>query len=232
MFLDEIGELPLELQPKLLDVLERRVVTSLGSEEVTSVDFRLLTATHQNLRQAIVEKRFREDLYYRLAVVELELPPLRERTEDIPLLLNLFLHRLFPERAMRFDDAATQALLSYLWPGNIRQLRNVIESAGAVSDKSLITLEDVYLPQLEGQAPPTPPPSLSSSRDLAALSQRASSQGSLKSMLEVVERQLLLEALEACNWKVSKAAQQLEISRVWLYNRMKKFGLPLPSKQE
>jgi DNA-binding NtrC family response regulator len=137
IFLDELGELPAALQPRLLRVLETRRVKRVGGNEVKQVDVRVIAATNRALEEEVREKRFRSDLYFRLAVVRVNLPPLRERREDIPLLAKDFLVRLAPGSQLELTPEIVAALTSYDWPGNVRELRNVIEQAGSLSSQGL-----------------------------------------------------------------------------------------------
>jgi len=142
LFLDEIGDMPLHLQVKLLRVLQERVIRPVGSTEPVPVDVRIISATHRNLEQAIEQKKFREDLFYRLNVVSLELPPLNERKEDIPLLVQYFLGNLVEDQERnpkKFTPEAMQVLVDADWPGNVRQLYNVVEHAVALSTTPLIS---------------------------------------------------------------------------------------------
>ncbi len=142
MFLDEIGDMPLHLQVKLLRVLQERVVRPVGSAQPVPVDVRIISATHRDLEEAIEEKKFREDLFYRLNVVSLELPPLSERKEDIPLLADYFISNLVDEtdkQVKKFTPEAMQFLVDAAWPGNVRQLYNVVEHAVALSTGPLIS---------------------------------------------------------------------------------------------
>ena len=141
MFLDEIGDMPLHLQVKLLRVLQERVIRPVGSTEPVPVDVRIISATHRNLEEAIEQKTFREDLFYRLNVVSLELPPLNERKEDIPLLVDYFISNLVDEtdkQVKKFSPEAMQLLIDAAWPGNVRQLYNVVEHAVALSTSPII----------------------------------------------------------------------------------------------
>jgi two-component system response regulator GlrR len=142
MFLDEIGDMPLHLQVKLLRVLQERVIRPVGSTEPVPVDVRIISATHRDLDRAIEEKKFREDLFYRLNVVSLELPPLNERKEDIPLLVDYFINNLTDEadrQVKKFTPEAMQLLVDAAWPGNVRQLYNVVEHAVALSTSPIIS---------------------------------------------------------------------------------------------
>jgi two-component system response regulator GlrR len=142
LFLDEIGDMPMSFQVKLLRTLQEREIRPVGSTQAIKVDVRIISATHKNLQQAIIDKTFREDLYYRLNVVELELPPLSERREDIPLLAQYFLGQSADQSHINitgFSQEAMEVLISATWPGNIRQLQNVVEQTLALSTEPLIS---------------------------------------------------------------------------------------------
>ena len=209
LFLDEIGDIPVTTQVKLLRVLQEGEFERVGAEETIKVDVRIIAATNQNLPQAIKEKRFREDLFYRLNVVSLELPPLRKRKEDIPLLAQYLLrkHRTLNKQVEGISKEALDCLMAYPWPGNIRELENTMERAIILAKKPLIEKGDLSLP----------------SGDIPSLSKVSFSLAS-KSLREV-ERSLLLTVLEETNWNLSKAAQILEISRTTLYSKIKKHKL-------
>jgi len=209
LFLDEIGDIPLATQVKLLRVLQEGEFERVGAEETIKVDVRIIAATNQNLPQAIREKRFREDLFYRLNVVNLELPPLRERREDIPLLAQYLLrkHGRLNKQVEGISKEALDCLISYSWPGNIRELENTIERAVILAKEPLIKKEDLSLP----------------SGDIVSLDKASFSLGSKS--LRKVERNLLATVLEETKWNLSKAAQILEISRTTLYSKIKKHKL-------
>ncbi|MBX3155262.1 MAG: sigma 54-dependent Fis family transcriptional regulator [Deltaproteobacteria bacterium] len=145
IFLDEIGELDISLQPKLLRVLEQREIKRVGGDRTHKVDVRVLAATNRDLREEVNKGTFREDLYFRLSVVHVELPPMRERREDIPSLTNHFLREIASRRGMTmsFSQDAMAALISHSWPGNVREMRNVVERAAALSDGPVITRSDL-----------------------------------------------------------------------------------------
>ena len=209
LFLDEIGDIPLTTQVKLLRVLQEGEFERVGAEETIKVDVRIIAATNQNLPQAIKEKRFREDLFYRLDVVSLALPPLRKRKEDIPLLAQYLLrkHRRLNKQVEGISKEALDCLISYSWPGNIRELENTMERAVILAKEPLIKKEDLSLP----------------SGDIVSLSKVSSPLGSKS--LRKVERNLLATVLEETKWNLSKAAQILEISRTTLYSKIKKHKL-------
>ncbi len=211
LFLDEIGELPPELQVKLLRLLQQGELEKVGATDRT-VDVRIIAATNRNLQAMIEDGAFREDLYYRLAVVPLELPPLRERQDDIPE-LSQHLFRKLKERhalpALRMLPAVVSSFPNYRWPGNVRELENVIERLVVLSSGDEIAAAD--LPE------PLRRPRRSESLLLDLPDQGIS--------LEGVERELLLRALEKFNWNQSRAARYLDISRQTLIYRMEKHGL-------
>jgi two-component system NtrC family response regulator len=213
LFLDEVGELSLDMQVKLLRLLQQGEVDKLGSTTTRTVDVRVIAATHRNLHAMIEDGTFREDLYYRLAVVPLELPPLRERREDVPELAQ-YLFRKHKERhglpALRLNSSAVTAMSRYTWPGNVRELENVIERMVVLSAGDEVGIND--LPD-EIRAEPGPRGPFSLELPDEGIS------------LEAVERDLLLRALEKFNWNQSQAARYLDISRRTLMYRMEKFSL-------
>ncbi len=213
LFLDEIGEMPIELQVKLLRLLQEREIEKIGAAQPIKVDVRIIAATHRKLQAMVEDGTFREDLYYRLAVIPLELPPLRERTGDIPELVTLFF-RKFQERMNRFDLKLPPALLPYFtthrWPGNVRELENVIERLVVLAPGEEITVND--LPEFLRQEKPA----------LDAIQLELPPEGI---SLEAVEKELILRALRKFNWNQTKAAEYLDISRKVLIYRMEKFDL-------
>jgi two-component system NtrC family response regulator len=217
LFLDEIGELPLELQVKLLRLVQEREVEKVGGTETQKVDVRIITATHRNLRAMVEDGAFREDLYYRLAVIELELPPLRERPDDIPELVQHFFVRA-KQRLGRPDMVLPQSLLpwfvGYRWPGNVRELENIIERMIVLARGNELTVDDLP-PQLRRERAPQP--------DAFELNLPESGIS-----LEAVERELILRALQKFDWNQSQAARYLDISRKTLIYRMEKHGLVRP----
>ncbi len=209
LFLDEIGELPLELQVKLLRVLEEGIFERLGSTRPIHVDVRLIAATNRDFAQEVKEGRLRKDLYYRLNVFPIRIPPLRERHEDIPLLVWAFVSQFQEKMGKRIDSIAKKsmdALQSYPWPGNVRELRNVIERAMILSHAE--TLE-ITLPRITG------------------------ADSSLDQNLEDVERRHIISVLEKTNWRVTgkdSAAEILGLKRSTLQSMMKKLGIERPTR--
>ncbi len=206
LFLDEVGEMPMALQAKLLRVIQEGEFERLGSEKTLKVDVRLIAATNRNLQEAIDAGTFREDLFYRLNVFPIQVPPLRERKEDIPLLVKYFLQKYEPIVGRRITSVATQVmekLMRYHWPGNIRELENVVERSMIISQGTALEVSD--------WASLTPP---SSGKGIVPL--------------EEAERQHITKALEACYWKVSGkggAAELLQINAKTLFSRMEKLGI-------
>ena len=213
LFLDEIGEMPPELQVKLLRVIQEREIEKLGATEPTRVDVRLVAATHRNLSAMIEDGTFREDLYYRLAVIPLELPPLRERPDDIPDLVNFFFDRA-KQRVNRPNLTFPPSLLPYFqgyrWPGNIRELENILERIAVLARSNEVTLADLPPKLAAVGAAPT---ALQLDLPTTGIS------------LENVEKELILKALEKCDWNQTHAAKYLDISRKTLIYRMEKHGL-------
>jgi formate hydrogenlyase transcriptional activator len=212
IFLDEVEDIPLELQPKLLRVLQEQEFERLGSGRTIKVDIRVVAATNVDLAQMVAEKKFRSDLYYRLNVVPITLPPLRERPEDIPLLVNFFAQkfsRRMKKPVERIPPATMAALAGYSWPGNIRELQNLIERAVTLSRSSVLEI-----PVAELRRPANPPP--------------AQTDGST---LESVERDHILRVLHDSNWVVggpTGAAARLGLNRTTLNNRLRKLGISRP----
>ncbi len=213
LFLDEIGEMPIELQVKLLRLIQQGEVEKVGAVSANKVDVRIVAATHRNLQAMIEDGSFREDLYYRLAVIPLELPPLRERAEDIPELLQHFF-ALAKEKVGRPDLVLPEALIphfqNYRWPGNIRELENVVERLVVLSRGSEITVADL-------------PEFLRREQPLADVLQLDLPPRGIS--LESIEKELLIRALEKFNWNQTHAARYLDISRKALMYRMEKHGI-------
>jgi DNA-binding NtrC family response regulator len=217
VFLDEVGELDLALQPHLLRVLETRQICRLGSRQPVGVNFRLVSATHRNLKKLVQEGRFREDLFYRLSAVAITLPPLRDRREDIEALLQHFLARCAEENGVNRPVLSARALAlleAYEWPGNVRELRNVADSLCVLADGSPVLPDHVaQVLEIKRAAP----------RSLAA--EKPESEGT-----EPEERQRILDALSACGWNRKLAAQKLGMSRTSLYSRLRAYGIRRPGE--
>ena len=208
IFLDEIGEMPLEAQAKLLRVLQDGIIERVGSVQSLEVDVRIIAATNTELSKAIGEGRFRSDLFYRLHVFPIEVPPLRDRPQDIPLLVRHFMekNRLeFKRPGQDIDESSLQKLVEYHWPGNIRELKNIIERAMILSNSALLTIDDAFFPR---HAP----------------SQASGTSAKLKDL----ERLRIQEALNVCEWRIDGplgAAKQLGLNPSTLRSRLKKLGI-------
>jgi two-component system response regulator GlrR len=217
LFLDEIGEMPLSLQGKLLRAIQNREVMPVGGQVPTKVDVRILAATNKDLEVAVREGRFREDLYYRIHVVPLWIPPLRQRREDIPSLAQFFLKRSVEHHdkvVKGFSPDAMQTLITYPWPGNVRELENMIERAVVMSPQEIITAEFLALSS----------PS----------SQELNKPGILQPLTEAkeaFEKEYLTDLLRATQGNISKAAQIAGRYRADFYKLLKKYGLHPSDKQ-
>ena len=222
LFLDEIGELDLDLQVKLLRAIERDEIIRVGDPQQIKIDVRLITATNKNLLEQVKRGAFRRDLFYRLYVIPLTLPPLRERREDIPFLIDHFLKKLskkINKGLPKLSDEAMALFMNYNYPGNIRELENLIERSCVLSNKPVITPEELPLELKEY-----------SSNFLERVSIPAGKKD-FKKVSKVAqlsaEKQMILNALKACNYNCSLVAKNLKISRSSLYNKMKKYEIRL-----
>src|SRR5262249_31451078 len=213
LFLDEIGDMPLGLQPKLLRALQERKVRPVGGGGEVSFDARVIAATHRDLETAVDEKRFREDLYYRINVIHVPLPPLRARGNDVLILAQQFLHQFAAQSGKNVDGlstAAAERLLSYHWPGNVRELSNSIERAVALTQFDRLQVED--LPEKVRDYRPS---------HIIVASEDASD---LVSM-EEVERRYVLRVLQAVGGNKTMAAQILGFDRKTLYRKLERYGV-------
>ena len=242
IFFDEIGDMPPALQVKLLRVLAEREIDRIGSVKSTPVDIRVITATNQNLEAAIEEGRFREDLYYRLNVIPLPLPPLRDRKTDIPLLVSHFLNQFNGTgRSKTINEEAMNILGNYSWPGNIRELANFVERMVVLSIGSTITPRDLpdkvlgEVPKekwtpLEKDSEPTGNPTQILQQSLKqSFHVGIPDEGiNLKKLVEGFEKELLIEALEKTGWVKNKAAILLSLNRTTLVEKLKKLQITNP----
>ena len=212
IFLDEIGDLPLSLQAKLLRVLEDKEFYPLGSRKTTQVDVRIISATNQNLERLVSEKRFREDLFYRLNVMRLDLPPLKDRRGDIPLLISHILKRLCATRdtmVEKFSNNAMEVLLNYDYPGNVRELQNIIEHALIVCQDRVIERNHLPLSLQGGMPVPLP----------------TEEKRPFDKEIEFSEKTIILDKLQKFNWNKGKTAAALDINRTTLWRKMKKYNI-------
>lgn len=221
IFLDEIGTASPALQVKLLRVLQELEFEQVGGTKTLKVDTRVILATNDDLAAAVAAGRFRQDLYYRINVIHLQLPPLRERTDDIPSLAEHFLKNCCRELGKHFSGftpEAMAALRTYAWPGNVRELQNIIERAVLLGKRPQIGLEDLPSHFLQGQMPIVTSSRPDSGRRLT-----------LKEALEGPERKIILQTLRENNWSRNATAEQLGINRTTLYKKMRKLGLETPA---
>lgn len=203
IFLDEVGNIDAKAQADLLRVIETKQFTRVGGDEIVGVDFRLICATNRDLELAVKEGKFREDLYYKLNVFSVSIPPLRERRSDIPLLSNYFLKKIaasINKQVVGFSLEAMERLETYVWPGNVRELRNAVERAIVVAKGPTIPVDDLPIPRTPKAV----------ARDHS---------------LESVELAHIQNVLEQMGWNITRSARMLGIDRVTLYNKMKKYGL-------
>jgi DNA-binding NtrC family response regulator len=218
LFLDEIGDLALGLQPKLLRVIQERNFERLGSNKTISVDIRLICATNRNLGEMVQQAKFREDLFYRLNVVQLHLPPLRERRDDIPLLAQQFLLKAaqqFKKKARRFSQAALCALEDHNWPGNVRELENVVQRAIVLSEDQTVDVAQL-------------PASLRTTR--AVVAQQVTDDGgqlsrSYEDEVKRFKRALVVRALRECGWRKAECARHLGVARGYLHRLINQLGI-------
>jgi len=212
IFLDEIGELPLELQAKLLRVLQEKEVRPVGSNQKVKVDVRVVVATNRDLEAEYRNGTFRKDLYFRLNVVTVHLPALRERRSDIPMLAHWFLDRHAPDSSMQVTHAAMKCLLQYDWPGNVRELENCIERAVALGDGKTIDLSDL-------------PPTIASASPSAELAEGTITNPVTSTDLEDIERATIERVFEQVKGDKALAGKMLGISRATLYRKLKRYNI-------
>ena len=248
LFLDEIGEVPPEMQVKLLRALQESEFERVGGVSTTKVDVRLVAATNQNLEEEARLGRFREDLYYRLAVVPIALPPLRERKDDIPLLVEHFItkyNKRLGKSLLGLTEDAMSCLMAYGWPGNIRELENVMERGVLFADGAKLGVDELpaalrkTMRGVAGVETPSSPPGASNAPNASGASGAPATSGTpsapaapvgplkaiVKKHTETLERDLICRALEATGGNVTKAAEKLDISRKTLQNKMKDLKL-------
>jgi DNA-binding NtrC family response regulator len=250
IFLDEIGELDITLQPKLLRVLEQREIKRVGGSQTIKVDVRVVAATNRDLREEINRNQFREDLYFRLSVVNLELPPLRERSDDIPTIANHFLREVAARRgvAMSFNQEALAALITHTWPGNVRELRNVVERAAALTDETVVTRADLVFGREMGPnvmashdlahagaqaarraaaiaAGVEPPPSGPAIFDPELLRGGLAFKATKQSVVDAFEVAYLQALMTRNDGNITRAAQEAGLTRYHLRELLKRHGL-------
>ena len=215
LFLDEVADLPLNLQVKLLRAIQEKKIRPVGEQHEIAVDVRLLSATHKDLAKMVQEGNFRQDLYYRINVIELNLPPLRARVDDIPQIVAHLLARLAKANAVRvpdFSPAAMMVLTQYDFPGNVRELENILERALALHEGNSIEVDDLNLPMPNQQS-------------ISPVNHFKAERKSLENYLGDVEKKVLMAALEENRWDQSAVAQQLGLTLKSLQYRLRKWGM-------
>jgi sigma-54 specific flagellar transcriptional regulator A len=234
LFLDEIGDMSLAMQVKLLRVLQERTFERVGSNKSITANVRIIAATHVNLEDAIAKGRFREDLFYRLNVFPIETPPLRERIEDLPLLVNDLTERLKHEGlgGIRLSALCLQSFSRYPWPGNVRELANLIERLAILYPNGVVDVGD--LPEkyqaadlLDDTAPLTTDTTPTESLGIPSLPRGGID---LKEHLANLEYSMIKQALDETNWVVAHAAKRLRMGRTTLVEKMRKFALQRPEE--
>ena len=242
LFLDEIGDMPLNMQVKILRVLQERTFEKVGSNKTQSADVRVIAATHKNLEEMIESGDFREDLYYRLNVFPIEMPALRERAEDIPLLINELIARMEKEKrgTLRLNSAAVMSLCRHEWPGNVRELANLVERLAIMHPDGVIGVQELpakfrYVDDYETSPEPEQEPGLvDNAAGLVGLDAPATlpTDGlNLKDYLATLEKQLIQQALDEADGVVARAAEKLSIRRTTLVEKVRKYGLRQESEE-
>jgi len=217
IFLDEIGDMSPELQVKILRVLEEREVERVGGSSTTKIDVRIIAATHRDLEDAVQKGKFREDLFYRLEVIPITLPPLRKRKSDIPLLVSHYVEQFNREKKGKVEavsDGAMEVMRSYSWPGNVRELKNLVERFVVLHEGGDILPRDLPL-KLRNEAPDTQLPKVDISHDGICLN----------AAITEFEKALIVQSLEKTNWVKNKAAKLLQLNRTTLVEKIKRHNL-------
>ncbi len=226
LFLDEVAELPLHMQVKLLRAIQEKAVRPIGGRDEIPVDVRILSATHKNLGQLVEQGQFRQDLFYRINVIELRVPPLRERRGDVPQLAAFILKALAGksgQEAGRLSPGALEALEAYDFPGNVRELENILERAMAMSDGTSIEASDLMLPQRGAR--PAPPDAVPAGAAAAPAAPAPSADGGLDDYISNIERTAIVKALEESRYNKTAAARKLGITFRALRYKLKKLGI-------
>ena len=226
LFLDEVADLPLTMQVKLLRAIQEKTIRPVGASEEQHTDIRLLSATHKDLANEVETGKFRQDLYYRINVIDVRVPSLRERLEDVPALTKNILTRIGTEHGTaesRLENSAVNALNNYTFPGNVRELENILERALALSEGDSITADDLQFSSATTRDPVSSQDENSERSDKAHESHNA--YGDLEGYLEDIEREMISRALEQCRWNKTETAKMLGISFRSLRYRQKKLGL-------
>jgi len=218
IFLDEINNMPPPLQMKLLRVLQHKTFERVGGSETLTVDVRIIAATNKNIDAEVKAGRFREDLYYRLNVVHIVMPPLREHLEDVPILVDHFLNKYASGRRVFLSREAQQKVQTHSWPGNVRELENVIQRALVMAQGNVITVDDLPIESPGG-------------RQIGDMQRTADERTPLKKLIAAFEKNLILEALTKTGWNRTKAAELLQINRRLLFSKIKRYKIRAPKKK-
>ncbi|AFU98913.1 sigma-54-dependent transcriptional regulator [Simiduia agarivorans] len=220
LFLDEVADLPLDMQVKLLRAIQEKAVRPVGAQKEEAIDVRILSATHKNLQREVENGNFRQDLYYRINVIEVQSPALRERAEDLPLLTNKILHKIantHGAKTARITEKALEKLKHYSFPGNVRELENILERAYTLCENDTIDISDLQLSEPESTT--------ATDNTLAPSTPSMHAGTSLDTYLADIEKEVIIDALERCKWNRTLTAKQLGISFRSLRYRLKKLGL-------
>jgi DNA-binding NtrC family response regulator len=225
IFLDEIGELPIDMQPKLLRVLENREVKRVGGDKTIKVDVRVVAATNRDLRMMVNNGTFREDLYFRLSVIQVELPPLRERRDDVEKLANLFIKDVGSRRTMQmtFSPEAMAALQAHNWPGNVRELRNVVERAAALCDAAMVQRSDLFFHRDTSKPAPAAP--IVSGDGGMQITPGLDFKEAKQRVVDQFEVAYLKQLLERHDGNITRSAQEAGLTRYHLRELLKRHGL-------
>ena len=225
LFLDEVGDLPLDVQPKLLRFLQEGEIQPLGEQRPIKVDVRIIAATNTDLEEMVAQGRFREDLYYRLNVIRLRVPPLRERRSEIPTIVNYYINHYsakFGRKDIHITPQAVDLLMVSDWPGNVRQLCNEIQRTVARAEDGAVISPEQLSPELKRTSSPTAPSAASIASMPASNLQTA---GTLAEALGEVERRMIADALRRHNGNISRAARELGLTRRGLYLKLERHDL-------
>ncbi len=218
IFLDEIGDFPISLQAKLLRVLQEKEIEKIGSNEIVQLDIRVIAATNYNLEDKVRENKFRQDLFYRLNVLNLNVPNLKDRRDDIPLLINHFITSMYQNFGIykKFSDDIIDILKTYSWPGNVRELKNIVERIAVNTEGEIVKKNDIPEYIIE---------EINSSQTASINNDCELKEGSLKNTLFEIEKRIIRETLLNCNYNKAETARVLNIPRMTLYRKLKEMGL-------
>jgi len=228
LFLDEVADLPLHMQVKLLRTIQEKTVRSVGSQKEETLNVRILSATHKNLVKEVENGHFRQDMFYRINVIEINVPSLRQRQEDIALLVDFFLQKLGQNNGTavaQLSPAALATLQNYRFPGNVRELENTLERAYTLCENNVIDVDDLQLRPTEVASPPASAAIPSATPPLERTPAPTTEDSTLDNYLEEIEKQAILKALEETRWNRTAAAEKLGISFRQIRHRLKKFGI-------